>query len=644
MRKRLKQAIFVVATALVALEFLYLAAVNLFLNTSLAPAAINRNPAKFEIRWRSAWTAWPGMAVLHGVETRGRSRRIEWDASLGSVSARFLVLPLFHRTVHLTSVDADGVVYRQRGLLLQGALERVPAEELPPILWALDSFGTPRAAPSPSLDRPRKPWTILADRIVCDLDQLWIDRFRLTGALHVETGMSLVVHGPIAFPHIRLTMASGDLRTGERLVFGHLAMDVQAEIHPFVGRGLRRLQFLRYLSGRFALQSDDASLFFLEAYFRKTPWIRFNDRGAGKVVLVLDHGRLLPASTLDVANDHVDLEFLDRHVTGKGVITGCIETFEGKPRSTVSARLEDFDLAAVGGTHPFAHGRLLTVESTSTAMDLGDPFAELHVVVDLPEADLLDLAFYNEMIPAGSKFRFVSGTGTIAYHLEDSSATRSLRGTIDLVVRRGVARFEGQDLRGGFALRTRLKNASALEKILDISGTSLTLVTSDPAWKAAITLPQARMRLSQPPDIEARLGLEMQDTRPIVELYDALKGVPRWIQRLLLIQDLHGGARLDSRNGGLDVKGLEVTGHGLHALADLRFDPKGSDGLLYVRLHGFSLAVERNESRRKIKIFRPLAWFERQRVLRRAPPATGPPAATPSRTPEERKEKEPKRP
>src|SRR5262245_313911 len=348
----LKRTTRAAAIALVALEVLYFAAANVFLNTSFASAAINRNPRRFEIRWRFAWTAWPGMALLHGVETRGRSRRLEWDARLDSVSAYFDVLPLFHRTVHLRSVEARGVVYRHRRLLLEGALARVPAEELPPILQTLDGSAPQRpAGPAPpSGNRRRPPWTIRADQISCDLDELWLDRFRLTGPMHVETGMSLVVHGPMAYPDIRVTMASGDLRTGERTVFAHFGLDVRAEIHPFVGRGLRRLQFMRYLSGRFALRSDDASLFFLEAYFRKTPWVRFNDRGSGKVVLVLDHGHLLPASTLDIANDKVDVEFLDRHVTGKGVITGRIETFEGKPRCRISARLQDFQLAAVGGT------------------------------------------------------------------------------------------------------------------------------------------------------------------------------------------------------------------------------------------------------------------------------------------------------
>jgi hypothetical protein len=344
MRIRLQRTIRAVVAVLVALEVLYLVAVNVFLNTSLAAAAINRHPARFEIRWRWGWSGWPGMTVLHGVETRGRSRRIEWDARLDFVSAHYQLRPLFHRTVDLTSVAAGGVVYRQRRLLLEGGLARVPVEELPPILQTLDPSGAPRPNPEASgAKRAPRPWTILADRIACDLDELWLDRFRLTGAMHVETGMNLVVHGPIAFPDIRVTMASGDLRAGPRKVFGALGLDVQAEIHPFLAREVRRLQFLHFLSGRFAVRSDDASLFFLEAYFRKTPWIRFNDRGAGRVVFLLDHGRLLPGSTLDIANDNVDVEFLDRHVTGKGIITGRIETFEGKLRSRASPQVLQTD-------------------------------------------------------------------------------------------------------------------------------------------------------------------------------------------------------------------------------------------------------------------------------------------------------------
>jgi hypothetical protein len=64
-----------------------------------------------------------------------------------------------------------------------------------------------------------------------------------------------------------------------------------------------------------------------------------------------------------------------------------------------------------------------------------------------------------------------------------------------------------------------------------------------------------------------------------------------------------------------------VTGHGFKALAGLRFEPRDSDAILFVRRHGFSLGIERSASGRELEYFGPLAWFERRDALRRAAPS-----------------------
>ncbi|HET8947014.1 MAG TPA: hypothetical protein VFQ07_08520, partial [Candidatus Polarisedimenticolia bacterium] len=69
------------------------------------------------------------------------------------------------------------------------------------------------------------------------------------------------------------------------------------------------------------------------------------------------------------------------------------------------------------------------------------------------------------------------------------------------------------------------------------------------------------------------------------------------------------------------VRDMEMKGKGLHALADMKFDGKSTDGLLYVRLHGFSLGIEKTAAGRDLKIVRPLAWFEKRRAARRAVPS-----------------------
>jgi hypothetical protein len=153
--------------------------------------------------------------------------------------------------------------------------------------------------------------------------------------------------------------------------------------------------------------------------------------------------------------------------------------------------------------------------------------------------------------------------------------------------------------------------------IFDISGTRLGLSTADPAWSAVFTFPRAHMHFSESMKIDAAVRLQMQDTRPLVVMFDALRGIPKPLERMLMIQDIHGSTSLDGSRGKVVLRDLDVTGKGLHALADLELGKGSKEGILYVRFHGFSLGVELKEGTRDLKVFRPLHWFQDQREHRR---------------------------
>src|SRR5206468_2389125 len=159
-----------------------------------------------------------------------------------------------------------GVDYRQRRILPPGVTPRFPVADLPPMPGVFDASHASSGSHGPPKP-PGPAWTVFADRIFCDIDQLWLDRFRLSGRMHLETPMRLVVHGPMEFSRVRFTMQKGDLLAGHERIFADLALDVDARIHPFVPRESKRLGFFRSLSGRFDLRSPSASLFFLDAYF-----------------------------------------------------------------------------------------------------------------------------------------------------------------------------------------------------------------------------------------------------------------------------------------------------------------------------------------------------------------------------------------
>jgi hypothetical protein len=459
---------------------------------------------------------------------------------------------------------------------------------------------------------------VVADRIQCDIDQLWFDRFRFAGRMHLETPMSLIVHGPMEFSRIRLTMSKGDLLAGKDTIFADLALDVDARIHPFVPGQAKRLGFFRSLSGRFDLRSPSASLFFLDAYFHSTPWVHFNKRAAGRITFVMDHGRLQPGTSLEIVNDHADMQIIDRRIIGKSEIRGRVDRVDGEPQSTLTATMREFEVVPLDSDEPFAQGRDATLQAISRTPDFCNPFTDVRMVFDMPEGHLLDVTHYNRMIPPGSAFRLVSGTGTLRYHLEGSRAERGLHGEIDMAIKDGAATFKNAGIRGNLGVHALLRQASAKDKYFDISGTRLDLSIDEPRWSAVIRLPQAKMSFAEPIASDATIRLSMQDTRPIVVLYDALKGIPDWIQHMMTIENIRGGALLHAEGGQVYVNDLDITGEKLHALGELTMGNKGRDGLLYIHFHGFSLGIRMYEGGRDLKIIRPLHWFKTERAARHA--------------------------
>ncbi|KAF1717074.1 hypothetical protein CSC74_09465 [Pseudoxanthomonas yeongjuensis] len=129
--------------ALVVLYALYLLAGNLFLNTSLGQAALNRQPEKFQMRWARGSTWWPGRVSLSGVELEGHARHTRWSIRAAGVRGRIGLLPLLRREVHVPHVwvvDATA------------AVDQVDAEQPAPV-------------PRPG------GWTLRFDRIASDTIQ-----------------------------------------------------------------------------------------------------------------------------------------------------------------------------------------------------------------------------------------------------------------------------------------------------------------------------------------------------------------------------------------------------------------------------------------------------------------------------------------
>ncbi|MGH8060960.1 MAG: hypothetical protein ACREO7_02980 [Pseudoxanthomonas sp.] len=132
-----------VLLALVVLYALYLIAGNLFLNTSLGHAALNRQPEKFQMQWARGSTWWPGRVSLSEVKLQGHAGHTQWSIQASGARGRIGLLPLLRREVHIPEVWVSDVV---------ASVDRVDAEQ---------ASSPPRAG----------GWTLRFDRIASDTIQ-----------------------------------------------------------------------------------------------------------------------------------------------------------------------------------------------------------------------------------------------------------------------------------------------------------------------------------------------------------------------------------------------------------------------------------------------------------------------------------------
>jgi len=261
--------------------------------------------------------------------------------------------------------------------------------------------------------------------------------------------------------------------------------------------------------------------------------------------------------------------------------------------------------------------------ATSPNLDLTDPFADVHLIADLQKEEIPDLSVYNAFLPVASRARIVSGLGRMSWHFEGDSEEHSLHGAMRFDMLDLALRFEDATLVGDVRIDAALRHGDPRGRAFDISGTTVTLRHHAPAWRGVVRFPRARLEFTEPMRIEARTRLDLQDTRPLVKIFDAFKDLSPRLERMLTIEDVKGGTGFVVRPDAVDLRDLAIEGKGLKALADLTLGDRGKEGILYIRFHGLSFGVALEPGKEKdLKLMRPLAWFERERVRRRtgAPP------------------------
>ncbi len=276
--RRHRRGLLRAGAVVVVLYALYLLAANVFLNTQIGAATINRKPARFTAQWEWAMSLYPGHIHANGLRLRGRVRTVQWTVTGSVADGRIKLLPLLRKRLHFGEID--------------GGTVRMDVET-----------GLPMMAPTPRTGAAarRKPWELVFDGIhTDDLRHARLGEWTVAGqgeavfAFYKQIG-----GGPMQIPRSEFRMRRATLRQGDATWARNAEFALDLAIAKHVPSKVPGLAKLRLTDARLRLSGAAPGLVLEEAKDGKLALRRVGDGGRITADLTLERGALKPGSRLD---------------------------------------------------------------------------------------------------------------------------------------------------------------------------------------------------------------------------------------------------------------------------------------------------------------------------------------------------------
>ncbi len=610
--QRFRRIVRVGALVLLALQLAYLLAANLFLNTGLAPLALNRKPEKLDLHWRRAWSVIPGLVHLDGVRLRAQSRPVQWylEAERARIWIRLTRLGFKHLSAR--DVAMTDVVFHLRGrsLVTTGDVDCTLQPPIPN--WDCGPSGSPDLGPH---SMKPNPWAFTFSQVEANaIRRLWLDRFQYQGVATAAGSFQFEIRGPFQMDHARAHLESGTLLIGDRQATSNLRLDAHVRFDPFVPQETDPRDRIQYLSGTLDLDTQRSDLGFLAHLIRGAPWLTLNGEGRIHGHVELTHGQWTSASRLNVDDAHLQVNLLDFSVQGTGDVRAQVVPDADTLWTELAATVDHYTLGN-GEADTLVRGRGLTLQARGAASDWNALSPQIESTIHIPPADLPDLRLLNAYLPGTSGVRFDAGQGTIGGHLSLTTADLSGQGQLEVATRNASWMLAGERMRGDVTLHAQLEDADPVERRFRLGETKLDLQASlaqdqehVQPWTAHIKVNEGTLRLTQPIEVDAAFQADVSDSRPLVALLTARKRPLRWLRPLLAVEniDLDGQLRMDEQ--AIHLQRVTLDSDGVDVQADLWLADNRPTGHVLVELGRFAAAVALAEGKRDWKLTRARRW------------------------------------
>ena len=428
------------AVAILSLYVLYVAAINVFLSTSLFRRLVDGDPDRLFVSFERGWSIWPGTVHARNLTIRASDNQVEWLIRLETCSFDVSFLDLARKTVHFEHPRATGVIFQLRERLAAPAATPEYVDALPPIPgFARIPLKTQEP---PDLqerwdDRHYKLWSIkLSDAVAEDVRQVWVDSVRVDGSARIAGGFYVKPIRKAQVGPAHLETRDARISVKDRVVAEAVTGSLDFELEPFDPRTVTGQDLLKRVTATTELRGRSPELGNLPRSLHG-PLVLSGPVDVPRLALRIEKGKVMKSTHADLVATGVRVEAAAHRFAGN--VTFAADASGAPGPTSLVVRVLGRGLT-VGRVEPDGNeAGLARVAALDIAgaldepmLDLSEPRLAWGAEVHVPDVELVDHELLGRFLPPGKAPEIARGHEHLDVHATSMMVGKLAAGSIDV--------------------------------------------------------------------------------------------------------------------------------------------------------------------------------------------------------------------
>jgi len=404
------------AFAALILELAYVAVANTLLTSGVMEDLFSSGRA-LKVRYRLAWSLWPGFVHADGLRIVMQDRNVQFDLEIPKVDVRIRLRDVAHRTFHATRVRGDGIVFRLRQRIQPEAAGRPFVGALPPISGFADPPLRDSGPHPPPLDDAHYAlWTVLVEDVDVAVHEIWVEMFRYQGHARAAGAFYLRPARRAWVGPAELSIASGDITAGAHEVMHGVEGRIGCRVDDLDIQAIAGANVFRYISARTRMTGQVTDLQEVTRLLAG-PSHKLSLSGGGGPVDVdaaIEHGVFTPDTRLEFRTQHIGVTIDQARFRFDGELALLARGPSAGLPGRVNVSAPRAEVRLEGGTAPPVQLTDASASATTNSVDLTRLWSLGEGELRVGEATILDLRWLNDIPMARPPpWRAEGGLGTV---------------------------------------------------------------------------------------------------------------------------------------------------------------------------------------------------------------------------------------